>query len=228
MNSRIIPVLKTIGRLITFRLTREDFLQFNMDHLAVGIFCTWLVGIGRTLHNSRVEWWQHLGLGSVAYIFVLALLLWLLLLPLRIQNLSYRHILTFISLTSPTGFIYAIPVESFISLDSATTARFWFLGFVALWRVALWVFYLKRFCMLSGFGSFVAGILPLCFIVTLLTMLNLDKVVFNIMGGRESPSTDDGAYLFLVLITQLAILAFIPLVLMYIAIIYQKWIKPRA
>ena len=165
MPSRILPVLKAIGRLITFRLTREEFLRFNLDYLAVGVICTWLVGIGRTLHNSRVEWWQHLGLGSVAYIFVLSTLLWFLLLPLRIQKLSYRHILTFVSLTSPTGFIYAIPVETFLSFDSATSARFLFLGVVAAWRVGLWAFYLRRFCQLPGFSTFIVCVLPLCFIV---------------------------------------------------------------
>lgn len=227
MQARILTVFKTIVRLITFRLTREEFLQFNLDYLMVGIVCTWLVGIGRTLHNSRVEWWQHLGLGSVAYIFVLSLLLWLLLLPLRIQKLSYWHILTFVSLTSPTGFIYAIPVEAFLSFDAATSARFWFLGGVATWRVALWAFYLKRFCQLPGFSAFVVCVLPLCFIVALLTILNLDKVVFDIMGGG-SHTTDDGAYMFLFLITALSVYAFIPLVLMYVGIICQKRIKPNS
>ena len=221
MSSRILPVLTAIGRLTTFRLTREEFVQFNLHYLAVGLICTLLVGIGRTLHNSRVEWWQHLGLGSVAYIFVLSALLWLLLLPLRIPKLSYRHILTFVSLTSPTGLIYAVPVESLLSFDSATSARFWFLGVVATWRVALWAFYLKRFCQLPGFSVFIVCVLPLCFIVALLTYLNLDKVVFNIMGGG-TPTTDSGAYFFLFIITGLSVYAFIPLAVAYIGVIYQR------
>src|SRR5579872_7368400 len=162
MQFRVFSTFSKIGRLITFQLTREEFAQFDRADLAVGLVCTWLAGIGRTLHNHRVEWWQHAGLGSVLYIFVLTLLLYLVLAPLRIKGISYPHILTFVSLTSPTGFIYAIPVESFLSLDSASGARFIFLAIVAAWRVAMLIFYLKRHCQLPTFSTAVVGLLPLC------------------------------------------------------------------
>ncbi len=82
------------------------------------------MGIGRTLHNSRVEWWQHLGFGSVAYIFALALLLWLVLAPFCLFGASYRHILTVVALTSPTKLIYAVPVEAFLSHEQRDVPGF--------------------------------------------------------------------------------------------------------
>src|SRR3712207_7552248 len=45
--------------------------------LAFGLACTWLVGVGRYWDNPRASLLQHLGVGSVVYVFALALLLWL-------------------------------------------------------------------------------------------------------------------------------------------------------
>ncbi|HWN11147.1 MAG TPA: hypothetical protein VNO50_18050 [Pyrinomonadaceae bacterium] len=77
----------TAIRLLTFRLTREEFLHFNYRHLAFGIACTWLVGIGRWWDDPGAHLLQHLGIGSIVYIFLLALLLWLIVWPLKPQNL---------------------------------------------------------------------------------------------------------------------------------------------
>jgi hypothetical protein len=215
VQSKLGSSFSTIGRLVTFRLTREEFAQFSETNLAAGLVCTCLVGIGRTLHNHRVEWWQHAGLGSVAYVFALSLLLCLVLAPLRVRGLSYRHILTFVSLTSPTGFIYAIPVERVLSIQGATTARVWFLAIVAAWRVALLIFYLRRYLEFSRLRTAVVSLLPLCAIVAALTVLNLDKVVFDLMGGGQH-SSDDAAFMVLFVITFLSVWAFLPLLLAYI------------
>jgi hypothetical protein len=230
MQSRLASSFSNIGRLLTFRLTREEFAQFNKTDLAVGLACTWLAGIGRTLHNQRVEWWQHAGLGSVAYVFALSLLLYLVLAPLRVKGLSYRHILTFVSLTSPTGFIYAIPVERYLSIEDASTARFWFLAIVAAWRVALLIFYVRRYLEFSGLRTAVVSLLPLCAIVVALSVLNLDKVVLNFMGGgghRGHRSSDDAAFMVLFDISLLALLAFLPLLLAYILEVVLARMSPK-
>jgi hypothetical protein len=227
MQPKLLATFTTVSRLVTFRLTREEFAEFNGANLCVGIICTLLAGIGRTLHNHRLEWWQHAGLGSVAYVFALSLLIYLVLAPLRVKGLSYRHILTFVSLTSPTGFIYAIPVERFMASGAAMETRFLFLALVATWRVALWIFYLKRYYRLPAMRTGVVSLLPLCGIVTALTILNLDKVVFNIMGGGQ-PSSDDGAYGFLLLVTFLSMWAFLPLLIAYIVLVVQAWRRRNA
>jgi hypothetical protein len=52
------------------------------------------------------------------YVFVLALVLWLFVAPLRPRHWSYRNVL-FIGLTAAPAFLYAIPVERMMSLDMA-------------------------------------------------------------------------------------------------------------
>lgn len=93
---------------------------------------------------------QHLGAGSVVYVFCLSFVLWVVVYPLRPKNWSYFHILTFISLVSPPAMLYAIPVEQFMSLAKASELNMWFLLMVATWRVALLLFFLARFAAMSA------------------------------------------------------------------------------
>ncbi|HVF28684.1 MAG TPA: hypothetical protein VM943_10615 [Pyrinomonadaceae bacterium] len=160
---------------------------------------------------------QHLGVGSVIYIFLLSLLLWLVIWPLKPQRWSYRHVLTFVSLTSPPAILYAIPVERFTTLATARTLNVWFLAVVATWRVALLVFYLRRHARLSSFSIAVAALLPITFIIVTLTVLNLERAVFDLMGGlRGGGTANDSAYGILVGLTLLSMILFIPLLICYI------------
>jgi hypothetical protein len=206
-------------RLLFFRATREDFDSFTSAHLIFGIFCTWMVGIGRWWDDPGANLLQHLGLGSVAYILVLAAVIWIIVLPLKPRAWSYKHVLTFVSLTSLPALLYAIPVERFLPIETAITTNIWFLGVVALWRVALYLFYLSRHAALNRFYTYVVGLLPLCAIVVTLLILNLHRVVFDIMGGlRENqPGAHDGEYGILFLLTTIASLGIIPLLLCYVA-----------
>ena len=116
---------------------------------------------------------QHLGIGSVVYIFVLALLLWFVARPLRPKHWSYRHVLTFLSLVSPPAILYAIPLEKLYSFEASYTINEWFLAIVALWRVALLIDFLRVVGELDVGSVIVASLLPLTLIVVALTMLNL-------------------------------------------------------
>lgn len=210
-------------RLLFFRTTREEFQSFSSSHLLFGLFCTWLVGMGRWWDDPNADILQHLGLGSVAYIFVLAAIVWMLVSPLKVKGWTYQHVLTFISLTSLPALLYAIPVERFMSLNNAITVNVWFLGIVALWRVSLFFFYLGRYASLKPHHLIVLGLLPLSAIVTALFALNLHGVVFEIMGGlREAErSAHDGEYGILFLLTVFSFIAIIPLLLTYIVIVVQ-------
>ncbi len=210
-------------KLLTFKPIRLDFTIFNL-YLAFGIFFTWLCGVGRYWDNPKADMWQYLGLGSVAYIFILALIIWLVIAPLKPNNWSYKNVLLFISLTAPPAILYAIPVEQFMSLKSAQTANVWFLAIVAIWRIALLLKYLKDVAGLSGLCVFVATLLPLTLIVTGLTALNLEHVVFKIMAGLEEheKSANDNAYSVLVLITTFSVIASPVLLSMYGWLIYKR------
>ena len=82
-TSDVREVLRTTGQLLLFQQVKPDLSRLAPLYLLLGILSAWLAGIGRYGDNPRAEWWQHWGLGSVAYIFVLSLVLFLLLWPLR-------------------------------------------------------------------------------------------------------------------------------------------------
>lgn len=223
-TAKPLSVLSTTFKLLTFRLSQAEFLQLDGRHLAFGLICTWLVGIGRYWDHPSAKLLQYLGVGSVIYIFALSLFLWLLLWPLRPKNWSYRNLLTFISLVSLPAAFYAIPVERWFSFETATNLNVWFLAIVATWRVALLVFYLKRSGELSVGELFIAGVLPLTVIVFILVVLNLEGAVFEVMAGiNRERTTNDAAYGLLFLFVMLSYLFILPLLIAYAVIIFQKW-----
>ena len=225
--SSVRSLLGAVVRLLTFRMTREEFAGLDRRHLAVGVVCTWLVGVGRWWDDPGANLLQLLGVGSVVYIFVLAGLLWVVVRPLKPRDWTYRHVLTFVSLTSPPAILYAIPVERFTSLATARSLNVWFLATVAAWRVALLLFYLRRHARLSVFAIGVASLLPLTAVVVTLTALNLERAVFDLMGGlRETGGTaNDGAYAVLVTLTMLSMLLFAPLLVCYVFL--AAWARMR-
>lgn len=209
-------------RLICFRASSSELAKIGWRHFAIGLFCTWLVGVGRYWDNPRVGLLQHLGIGSVIYIFVLSLFLWLVIWPLGPRNWTYLKVLTFISLVSPPAALYAIPVEKFAGLEFANTINAWLLAIVATWRVALLIFYLRRSGQLKWLPTIVAAGLPLTIIVVALAMLNLERVVFNFMGGIDDTSPNDSAYGILFLLSLLSVALFVPLLICYLWILVDR------
>ncbi|WP_046757093.1 hypothetical protein [Kordia jejudonensis] len=213
---------KTLIRLLTFKLTREEMLQFTKQHFYLGLIGTWIVGMGRYWDDPGASILQHLGLGSVIYIFALALFIWLILLPFKVEKWSYFTVLTFISLTSFPAIFYAIPVEKFLSLETANTMNVWFLAIVAFWRLALLYYFLKHFTKLSIGNIITVTLMPICLIIATLTILNLHRVVFSVMGGMRNPTPHDTSYLVLMLLTGISLVLSIPLVVAYGVGIYNR------
>ena len=114
-------VAGTIIRLLTFRLTRAEMLQLNSRHFIAGLIGTWIVGMGRYWDDKDASLIQHLGLGSVIYIFILAGFIWLILKPFLVDNWTYFIVLTFVGLTSFPAIFYSIPVERFSPIKTANT-----------------------------------------------------------------------------------------------------------
>jgi hypothetical protein len=112
-------IITSIIYLLTFKLSRNQMLQFKNKHLITGVIGTWIVGMGRYLDAKNASILQHLGFGSVIYIFVLAAFIWIILKPFFIKQWSYFTVLTFISLTSFPAIFYAIPVERFFDISTA-------------------------------------------------------------------------------------------------------------
>ena len=214
-------ILEDQRDLLLFRPFKPDIKTHREAYLAWGVFTTWLVGVGRYWDHPSAALWQYLGLGSVAYVFILALILWAVVAPLRPSNWSYTGVLIFVMLTSLPALLYAIPVEMFLALPQAQLANVIFLAIVATWRVALLMVFLRRGAKLSPFATAVAGLLPIAMIVTALVLLNLEKAVFNIMGGNRLQTQNDSAYAILLLISALAVVASPILLALYGGLVYR-------
>jgi hypothetical protein len=207
--------------LLLFRQFKPAIRDHWQAYLAWGLFTTWLAGVGRYWDHPSAALWQHLGLGSVAYVFILALILWAVVAPLRPSNWSYAGVLIFVTLTSLPALLYAIPVEKFLPLPSAQTANVVFLAVIAAWRVGLLMVFLRRAAGLPAFTTAVVGLLPIAIIVTVLVVLNLERAVFDIMGGNREPTHNDAAYFILILISALSVFTSPILLILYAAIIYR-------
>lgn len=215
-------MIKSIFRVLTLRITREEMLQFDKRYFIIGLIGTWLVGIGRYWDDPGASLLQHAGLGSVIYIFLLALFIWLIIKPFLIEGWNYFTVLTYISLTSFPAIFYAIPVEKFLSIATANTINVWFLAIVAAWRLCMLYRFLKVFTRLSPGNIVTVTLMPICVIITTLTVLNLHRVVFDIMGGRRDPTPHDGAYTVLIFLTIVSAILTLPLLIAYGAGIYNR------
>ena len=209
-------------RVLSFRKPSGDIAAHWPWYLGYGLVVTWLAGIGRYWDNPRALFVQHLGLGSLAYVLLLAVFLWLLMAPLKPARWSLMRVLIFVTLCSPPALLYAIPVERFMSLEDAQAANAWFLGIVASWRVALLVVFLLRAAGLSPAATFVGTLLPLTLIIAALSALNLEHVVFSLMSGiaPEQRSSADLSYAIVFLLSLLSVFAAPVLVVWYGVLVY--------
>lgn len=209
-------ITQTILRLLSFRISKEEMLGFNQKHFIAGLTGTWLVGIGRYWDDPGASTLQHMGLGSVIYIFCLSAFVWLIILPFKVKNWKYFNVVTFISLTSFPALLYAIPVERFFPLDTAARINVWFLIIVASWRLALLFKFMKRYCDFPGYIVTAVTLLPVCLIINVLSLLNLERAVFEIMGGVRDKTANDNAYVVLLIITTISYIFILPLIITYI------------
>ncbi len=211
-------VLVTELKFLCFLPVRPDMKRLGLHYLFLAVGTAWLAGLGRYWDHPSAQWWQYAGLGSVAYIFVLALIMWLLFMPLGPKNWSYRNVLTFVGMTSPPAILYAIPVERFMDLAAAESINVYFLAIVALWRVALFVLYLTRSAQLKLNVVLMTAPLPMALVIATLAMLNLEQAVFNVMAGLHDANrtANDGAYFILLMLTVLSVYGSPILLMMYL------------
>jgi len=96
-----------------------------------------------------------------------------------------RRYLQFLSLywmTAPLAWLYAIPVERFLSAPDSVRANLWLLGLVAIWRVVLII---RVICVLYGTTPASAGVLVLTFgdALVFVLMQTVDVPLLQVMGG---------------------------------------------
>jgi hypothetical protein len=215
-------VLATAVRALTFRATGEELRNLDHWHLALGLILTWLVGVGRWWEDPKAHILQHLGVGSLVYVLLLSLFLWLIIRPLAAWA-RYPNVFTYITLTAPPAILYAVPVRSWFDIAVAQQVRLWFLAIVATWRVLLWARYLVVGIKLSWTRAVVGTLFPLTMIIVALSMLNLERVVFDLMGGNPHEATvNDAAYGVLFFLSLLSGLLFVPLAVAYGVLVFRR------
>lgn len=215
--------MKSIFQLLFFQAHKKG-ISFNHNHLYLGVAITWLVGIGRYWDSPNASLLQYLGLGSIIYIFLFSFAIWIVSKPFNNKFLTYKNILTFLSLTSAPAILYAIPIERFLSLEESAKINVYFLLVVAFWRVSLLLYFYLKFASFNYLKSVVCTFLPLTGIVSALTVLNLEQAVFNIMSGlrKINQTSNDQAYAKLVFITSLSLVTLLPFLFLYIYLIYKE------
>jgi hypothetical protein len=205
--NRARATLADYGRFLTFRFRHEDYDRLGWPHLALGVLCTWLVGIGRNWDLATAPPYAKAGLGSLAYILVFSLVLWCFARPLAGPGRSYVWMLTVISMTAIPGLVYAIPVERFMPLQDAQITNLAFLAFVATWRVCLAFHVLLRGMALGQGESLAAMALPICLLIIGLVQSGRAKATFELMGGLRdaTPTSQDSVNAIVLLLYCLSV-----------------------
>jgi hypothetical protein len=214
--------LARLGRILSLRFDGEDVRALDGWSLALGLAFAWLAGIGRYWDNERVGVLQRAGFGSLVYVVLLGTLLFLLGAPLALRDWSLLRVVAFVGQTAPPALIYAVPVERWLPEDGARGVNLVFLAAVSLWRVTLYAIFLRRFARLGPGRQVVLLLLPLCLVVVALTALNLERAVFDLMGGLNRPTTPaDGAYELLVVLSLVSVGLAPLLVLAYAGMVWN-------
>ncbi len=224
-------MLMSAGRVLILRAGKPDYENFSNAHLAFGLLCTWLVGMGRHWDNPRIELLQQLGVGSVVYVFILAIVLWLPGIPFRDSSWSYKRVLTVVVLSAPPAALYAIPVERWLEFEAARSVNVWFLAIVAAWRMAIWYRFLRAMLPVGITLHLSVFLLPVVAIITTLAVLNLDRVVADFMSGLQNPpegTVNDEAYVWLQMISILSMFFVFPVVLVIYAVAWVRRFLSRS
>ena len=217
-------ILEEQFSVLTFRSVKPDLDNNFSSYLLYVLFVTWIVGVGRYWDHPAAHIWQYFGLGSIAYIFTLTTFLYLVVLPINPPRWSWKMVFVFVGFTSLPALLYAVPVERFTPLGTAQAINVGFLGIVALWRVALYVSFLRNGAGIGKFGTFIATLLPLSAIVVSLTFLNLEHAMFEVMAGirDEERTANDTAYGVVLALGVLAYVMFPITLVCYVIEIYRQ------
>ena len=138
----------TIGTWLRFLVgSREAILRIARSRQALWLGFVFVLSTGFAREYDGADLWHepwHLVLPLVASLGT-SLVLWSLVYMAAISRglpelsfwAGYRVLLTFYWMTAPLAWLYAIPVERFMSPGDATAANLWFLAAVSVWRVLL-------------------------------------------------------------------------------------------
>lgn len=171
---------------------RQAILQVaNTPHaLWLGLLFVLSAGFAREYDGEdllREPWHLLLPLGaSVATATLLFGLLWLVFTGWKKFDSTpraYRAFLRLYWMTAPLAWLYAIPVERWMSAGDATLANLWLLGIVALWRVVLMIRVVGVIWNLPAAWHGIGPVMLFADTVALVLLQLTPLPVISIMGG---------------------------------------------
>jgi hypothetical protein len=181
-----------VATLVRYLVGRRDAIQevaASRNAIWVGLVFVLSAGLAREYDGADLlhEPW-HL-LIPLAASLATSLLLWAMVRRvLRVRGdgptlfPNYRGFLGLYWLTAPLAWLYAIPVERFMSVPVAVAANLWLLGIVALWRVLLMSRVVSVLCGWRLWAGFVVVML-FADLVTMAILWLTPLPVFDLMGG---------------------------------------------
>ncbi|MEI9911697.1 MAG: hypothetical protein WDO71_19810 [Bacteroidota bacterium] len=81
---------------------------------------------------------------------------------------------------------------------------------------------MRKYCLFPSHLVFSVALLPVCVIVNILSVLNLERAVFEIMGGLRENTANDNAYFVLLVITVISYILILPVLAVYIYEIIER------
>jgi len=145
----------------------------NYDHLIFTIEAEWFIG---PIIASLI---------SCSIVFLMMPRVW----KNRKSKFSFLSFLSVYWMTAPCAWIYAIPVEYYVDILTATVWNIYFLAIVAAWRVALMI---RCLCILTDMRliwAFLSIMIPAALVAWLGCLLKGMSLI-QIMGGVRSPSQE--------------------------------------
>ena len=207
--------LKTIAQYFVGSRTAILLLATNTRTVWLGLLFVISAGFAREYDGEDLwsEPW-HLLLPVVASL-VTSLLLFLLVYLLSLRRYanvksvfaSYRTFLGLYWMTAPLAWLYAIPVERFLSAADSAGVNFWLLGIVALWRVILII---RVITVL--FNARLETVLPVVMLfadsVLLLLLAYMPVPILAVMGGVRMTDSEMTLATLTLLMHMVGMLAF--------------------
>jgi hypothetical protein len=181
----------TIGTLVRYLLGRRDAvltIAATPSSIWPALIFVLSAGFAREYDGAdlaREPWQVVLPLAvswatSTLLYLLLALLVWYPHVPLR--PAVYRSFVSLYWLMAPMAWLYAIPVERFLSPLAAAQANFAFLGIVSVWRVLL----VTRVISVLFNCRFLAALFPVLLfadVVAFIATFVSPRPIWNVMGG---------------------------------------------
>jgi len=161
--------------------------------LLIGALLVVTAGIARNYdHHYFLAEWQWL-YGPFVASFSTSIIIFIVGLPFATFKKSFfKNYLCFLSLywmTSPCAWLYALPIESFASILTATKWNIAFLAIVSLWRVFLIARCIQVLSNENYFSSLIRIILPASIVMCFASLLKGMDII-GIMGGVKLSPTE--------------------------------------